>query len=49
MNRTTIAGTLTAAEALGATEIFSVDSDFYVYRLQDGGVLSVFPGPPPRR
>jgi predicted nucleic acid-binding protein len=43
------ASLVTTAEALGAARIFSVDSDFYVYRLADGTALEVFPGPPPKR
>ena len=33
------------AEAEGHTRIFSIDSDFYVYRLADGTALEVVPGP----
>ena len=33
------------AEAAGYTRIFSIDSDFYVYRLADGTALEVVPGP----
>ncbi len=33
------------AEAAGYTQIFSIDSDFYVYRLTDGTALEVVPGP----
>jgi predicted nucleic acid-binding protein len=33
------------AEAEGYTQIFSIDSDFYVYRLADGSALEVVPGP----
>ena len=33
------------AETAGYTRIFSVDSDFYVYRLADGSALEVVPGP----
>ena len=36
-----------AAEARGDTQIFSLDSDFYVYRLADGRALTVVPGPAP--
>lgn len=43
------ASLVAAAETLGASRIFSVDSDFYVYRLADGTVLEVLPGPPIRR
>ena len=37
------------AEAQGYTRIFSIDSDFYVYRLADGSALEVVPGPMARR
>ncbi len=37
------------AEAQGYTRIFSIDSDFYVYRLADGTALEVVPGPMGRR
>ena len=33
------------AEAAGYTRIFSIDSDFYAYRLADRTVLEVVPGP----
>lgn len=33
------------AETAGYTRIFSLDSDFYVYRLTDGMALEVVPGP----
>jgi predicted nucleic acid-binding protein len=33
------------AETVGYTRIFSIDSDFYVYRLVDGTALEVMPGP----
>lgn len=33
------------AEAAGYTRIFSIDSDFYVYRLANGWSLEVVPGP----
>ena len=33
------------AEAQGYTRIFSIDSDFYIYRLADGTALEVLPGP----
>ncbi len=36
------------AEAHGYTRIFSIDSDFYVYRLADGSALEVVPGPIPK-
>ncbi len=37
------------AEAHGYRRIFSIDSDFYVYRLSDGSALEVVPGPIPKR
>ena len=33
------------AEIRSDTRIFSIDSDFYVYRLADGSALEVLPGP----
>ena len=39
------AALVAAAEALEATRVFSIDSDFYVYRLADGDALEVLPGP----
>jgi predicted nucleic acid-binding protein len=36
------------AETQGYTRVFSLDSDFYVYRLADGRALEVVPGPLPR-
>ncbi len=33
------------AETAGYTRIFSIDSDFYVYRLADSTALEVVPGP----
>jgi predicted nucleic acid-binding protein len=33
------------AEVNGYTRIFSIDSDFYIYRLADGTALEVLPGP----
>lgn len=33
------------AEARGYQRIFSIDSDFYVYRLADGSALEIVPGP----
>jgi len=35
------------AEAEGYTRIFSIDEDFYIYRLDDGTALEVLPGPMP--
>ncbi len=32
------------AEVGGYTRVFSIDSDFYVYRLADGSALEVLPG-----
>ena len=37
------------AEADGYQRVFSIDSDFYVYRLADGSALEVVPGPMPQR
>jgi predicted nucleic acid-binding protein len=39
------ASLIALAEAQGYTRIFSIDSDFYVYRLADGSTLEVVPGP----
>lgn len=39
------ASVVAAAEALGAASVFSIDSDFYVYRLANGTALEVLPGP----
>jgi predicted nucleic acid-binding protein len=39
------ASLIALAETRGDTRIFSVDSDFYVYRLADGRALEVAPGP----
>ena len=33
------------AEARGYERVFSIDSDFYVYKLLDGSSLEVVPGP----
>lgn len=35
------ASLVVAAETLGQRRIFTLDSDFYIYRLADGGVLEV--------
>lgn len=35
------------AETARYTRVFSIDSDFYVYRLADGTALEVVPGPLP--
>ena len=37
------------AEARGYQRVFSIDSDFYMYRLADGSALEVVPGPMPAR
>ena len=37
------------AETRGDGRVFSIDSDFYVYRLVDGSVLEVVPGPMSQR
>jgi len=42
------ASLIALAEAAGYTRIFSIDSDFYVYRLANGTALEVVPGPPNR-
>lgn len=39
------ASLIALAETAGYTRIFSIDSDFYVYRLADGTALEVVPGP----
>ena len=39
------ASLLALAETAGYTRVFSIDSDFYVYRLADGSALEVVPGP----
>ena len=39
------AAVVAAAEALASTRVFSIDSDFYVYRLLNGVALEVMPGP----
>ena len=39
------ASLIALAEARGYQRIFSIDSDFYVYRLSDGSALEVVPGP----
>ncbi len=41
------ASLIALAEAAGYTRVFSIDSDFYVYRLADGTALEVMPGPLP--
>lgn len=42
------ASLIALAEAQGYTRIFSIDSDFYVYRLVGGSALEVVPGPIPK-
>lgn len=42
------ASLIALAEAQGYTRIFSIDSDFCVYRLADGSALEVVPGPIPK-
>lgn len=39
------AAVVAATEALSAIRVFSIDSDFYIYRLADGTALEVIPGP----
>ena len=39
------AALVAAAEVLDARRVFSIDSDFYIYRLADGTSLEVVPGP----
>jgi len=39
------ASLIALAEARGYGRVFSIDSDFYVYRLVDGSALEVVPGP----
>jgi predicted nucleic acid-binding protein len=43
------ASLIVLAEVAGYRRIFSIDSDFYVYRLFDGTVMEVVPGPASRR
>ena len=43
------ASLIALAEARNYRRVFSIDSDFYVYRLADGSALEVVPGPMPRR
>ena len=43
------ASLIALAEAQGYRRVFSIDSDFYVYRLADGSALEVVPGPMPQR
>ncbi len=38
------ASLIALAETAGYTRIFSIDSDFYIYRLADGPALQVVPG-----
>ena len=37
------ASLITAAETRGATRVFTLDSDFYVYRLTNGAALQMVP------
>ena len=37
------ASLVAAAEALGDRDVFTLDGDFYVYRLADGGAFNVVP------
>jgi predicted nucleic acid-binding protein len=39
------ASLVAAAESRGLRLVFTIDSDFYVYRLADGSALEVAPGP----
>lgn len=39
------ASLVAVAETRGLKRVFTVDSDFYVYRLADGGALEVIAGP----
>lgn len=39
------ASLVAVAETMALTRIFSLDSDFYIYRLADGSALEVVPGP----
>lgn len=39
------ASIISAAEVLGVRRVFSIDGDFYIYRLSDGTFLDVIPGP----
>lgn len=39
------ASLIAAAERHGFRRIFSLDTDFYVYRLSDGSILEPVPGP----
>lgn len=41
------ASLIAAAEVLGLRQVFTIDADFYIYRLSDGGVLEAIPGPRP--
>ena len=38
------ASLLALAETMEATQIFTIDSDFYIYRFKDGQVLQAVPG-----
>ena len=39
------ASLIAVAESLGLRQVFTTDSDFYVYRLTDGSALEVVPSP----
>ena len=39
------AAVVAAAERLGETQVFSIDSDFYIYRMKQGAHFDVQPGP----
>ena len=43
------ASLIALAESTGYRRIFSLDSDFSVYRLMDGSALEVMPGPSTHR
>ena len=41
------ASLIAAAETLGLRQVFTIDKDFYIYRLSDGSALEAIPGPRP--
>ena len=41
------ASLIAAAETLNLRQVFTIDTDFYIYRLSDGSALEVIPGPGP--
>ena len=43
------ASLIALAEAEGYRRIFSLDNNFYIYRLPDGSTLEIVPGPLERR